>query len=101
MPVGLLVGPNVVGEEVAVKTGTEVLETVPEGTVDGCELGALDVVLGVADGEPVELTLGPVDGCATGSADGTTIEVEVASVGAADGPADGFALGADMAVAAG
>ena len=89
MPVGLLVGPNVVGEEVAVKTGSVVLETVPEGTIDG-----------IADGEPVELTLGPVDGCATGSADGNT-EVEVAPVGAADGPADGFALGADMAVAAG
>jgi len=63
---------------------------VANGTADDCTLGALDELLGVAEGEPVE----PFDGCDTGSVDG-------APDGDADGAADGFVLGADTAVAAG
>lgn len=64
------------------------------GNVDDCALGALDVRLGIAEGEPVEVRVGHVVCFAAGTVDG-------APDGVADGAADGFVLGADMAVAAG
>ena len=85
---GLTVGATDGRTEGVVQVG------VADGTADDCALGALDVRLGIAEGEPVELRVGYVVCFAAGTVDG-------APDGVANCAADGFVLGADMVVAAG